>query len=555
MPRTIRASVAVQRIRPARFLPSNLRIASSRRNTSLATLNSKATTQFRHGHYPTIYRCTHSFQRTTQLLPLPQSFLTNNTINICCHTASPRHDQRPRPTLPISLATSYSPRHALTRSNAPFCVCTVAQIHHASSAKCSIRTGRSALQCTWSKQTRPRLTWLLHYPEPRTRARMIFRFPSLSSLQCGSRFRRHHACSRSLASMRSRTMLPHPAPSLLQLSGATVERGHGEVDYYLPQLLSGHGYLKNHSQRYDKTLSALCPAYPTTIEDAEQAFFPCPRFHEERERLQQVLQEVIKPENIVRLMLETAGNWMAVSSFAQSVVSRLRQEAQEIMWTSILSLERGICMLNTCSNPRSGDKINVHILEHSDRDFLPASEADDIARVFFLSGTRSTSGPGSITLGKKTLTNIRYFFFFFGRGQGELCSQWPFETMLQLSGATQIIRESRSMWTSILSLERGICMLNTCSNPRSGDKINVHILEHSDRDFLPASEADDIARVFFLSGTRSTSGPGSITLGKKTLTNIRYFFFFLDVGKVNSAASGPSKQVPHWKPSSINLKF
>ncbi|CAB0034340.1 unnamed protein product [Trichogramma brassicae] len=74
---------------------------------------------------------------------------------------------------------------------------------------------------------------------------------------------------------------------------------------------------------------ALCPACPITVEDAEHVFFRCPRFHEERERLQQVLQEEIEPENIVRRMLETAGNWMAVASFAQSVVTRLRQEAQE----------------------------------------------------------------------------------------------------------------------------------------------------------------------------------------------------------------------------------
>lgn len=108
-----------------------------------------------------------------------------------------------------------------------------------------------------------------------------------------------------------------------------VERGHGEVDYHLTQLLSGHGYFRSHSQRYDNTLSALCPACPVTVEDAEHVFFRCPRFHEERERLQQVLQEEIEPENIVRLMLEAAGNWMAVASFAQSVVSRLKQEAQE----------------------------------------------------------------------------------------------------------------------------------------------------------------------------------------------------------------------------------
>ncbi|CAB0039507.1 unnamed protein product, partial [Trichogramma brassicae] len=85
-----------------------------------------------------------------------------------------------------------------------------------------------------------------------------------------------------------------------------------------------------HSQRYDNTLSALCPACLTTMEDAEHAFFHCSRCHEERERLQRVLHEVIEPESIVRLMLETAGNWMAVSSFAQSAVSRLRQEAQDM---------------------------------------------------------------------------------------------------------------------------------------------------------------------------------------------------------------------------------
>ncbi|CAB0043559.1 unnamed protein product [Trichogramma brassicae] len=108
-----------------------------------------------------------------------------------------------------------------------------------------------------------------------------------------------------------------------------VERGHGEVNYYLTQLLSGHGYFKSHSQRYDNTLSALCPACRISIEDAEHVFFRCPRFHEAREGLQQVLQEEIETENIVRLMLETTSNWMVVASFAQSVVTRLRQEVQE----------------------------------------------------------------------------------------------------------------------------------------------------------------------------------------------------------------------------------
>ncbi|CAB0044081.1 unnamed protein product [Trichogramma brassicae] len=109
-----------------------------------------------------------------------------------------------------------------------------------------------------------------------------------------------------------------------------VERGHGEVNYNLTQLLCGNGYFNSHSQRYENTLSARCPACPTTIEDAEHVFFNCLRFYEERERLQQVLKEVIEPENIFRLILETTSNSMAVASCAQSVVFRLRQEAQEI---------------------------------------------------------------------------------------------------------------------------------------------------------------------------------------------------------------------------------
>ncbi|CAB0039405.1 unnamed protein product [Trichogramma brassicae] len=101
-----------------------------------------------------------------------------------------------------------------------------------------------------------------------------------------------------------------------------VERGHGEVGYYLTQLLSRHGYFKSHSQRYDNTLSALCPACPSMIEDAEHVFFRCPRFHEERERLPQVLQEEIEPEN-ARLM-----PWQLDGGSVFRAISRHQTEAR-----------------------------------------------------------------------------------------------------------------------------------------------------------------------------------------------------------------------------------
>ncbi|CAB0044073.1 unnamed protein product, partial [Trichogramma brassicae] len=97
-----------------------------------------------------------------------------------------------------------------------------------------------------------------------------------------------------------------------------IERRHGELNYHLTQLLTGQGFFKHHSQRYDHNQSAQCPVCPTSIENAEHVFYHCPRFSGERERLHALLHEVMTPENTTRLMLASEPNWLAVASFAHS---------------------------------------------------------------------------------------------------------------------------------------------------------------------------------------------------------------------------------------------
>ncbi|CAB0042206.1 unnamed protein product [Trichogramma brassicae] len=62
-----------------------------------------------------------------------------------------------------------------------------------------------------------------------------------------------------------------------------IKRRHGELNYHLTQLLTGHGFFKHHSRRYDHNHSAQCPVCPSSIENAEHLFYHCPRFNEERE--------------------------------------------------------------------------------------------------------------------------------------------------------------------------------------------------------------------------------------------------------------------------------
>ncbi|CAB0039551.1 unnamed protein product [Trichogramma brassicae] len=108
-----------------------------------------------------------------------------------------------------------------------------------------------------------------------------------------------------------------------------IERRHGELNYHLTQLLTGHGFFKHYSRRYDHNQSAQCPVCPSSIENAEHVFYHCPRFSEERERLHSLLYEVMTPENTTRLMLASEPNWLAVASFAHSVVTRLRDEGMD----------------------------------------------------------------------------------------------------------------------------------------------------------------------------------------------------------------------------------
>ncbi|CAB0032732.1 unnamed protein product [Trichogramma brassicae] len=108
-----------------------------------------------------------------------------------------------------------------------------------------------------------------------------------------------------------------------------IERRHGELNYHLTQLLTGHGFFKHHSRRYDYNQSAQCPVCPSSIENAKHVFYHCPRFSEERERLHSLLYEVMTPENTTRLMLASEPNWLAVASFAHSVVTRLRDEGMD----------------------------------------------------------------------------------------------------------------------------------------------------------------------------------------------------------------------------------
>ncbi|CAB0039103.1 unnamed protein product [Trichogramma brassicae] len=128
-----------------------------------------------------------------------------------------------------------------------------------------------------------------------------------------------------------------------------IERRHGELNYHLTQLLTGHGFFKHHSRRYDHNQSAQCPVCPSSIENAEHVFYHCLRFSEERERLHSLLHEIMTPENTSRLMLANEPNWLAKS----------KSEDQ-----SYVAYKVSFCSIANCpwSQPKASHKMNCSYL-------------------------------------------------------------------------------------------------------------------------------------------------------------------------------------------------
>ena len=86
---------------------------------------------------------------------------------------------------------------------------------------------------------------------------------------------------------------------ILRLS-AWIDHKHGEVNYYLTQFLSGHGYFQAYLHRIGKVPSASCMYCGTDADDAEHTFFKCECWAGLRAKLATEVGDVI-PDNVIKM--------------------------------------------------------------------------------------------------------------------------------------------------------------------------------------------------------------------------------------------------------------
>ena len=68
-----------------------------------------------------------------------------------------------------------------------------------------------------------------------------------------------------------------------------IGRKHDQVNFYLSQLLTGHGCYRAFLYKYGHDVDEMCPIYQNTSETAEHVFFTCPRYELQRNLLERTI--------------------------------------------------------------------------------------------------------------------------------------------------------------------------------------------------------------------------------------------------------------------------
>uniref|UniRef100_T1HTB1 Reverse transcriptase zinc-binding domain-containing protein n=1 Tax=Rhodnius prolixus TaxID=13249 RepID=T1HTB1_RHOPR len=104
-----------------------------------------------------------------------------------------------------------------------------------------------------------------------------------------------------------------------------VGRGFGEVDYYLTQLLSGHGYFREFLRKIGKRSVGNCPHCSGIRDDAHHTFFECERWGRIRRDLEERVGQWV-PERFQSIMLSGRAQWNAVAMFTRAVLTLKRRD-------------------------------------------------------------------------------------------------------------------------------------------------------------------------------------------------------------------------------------
>ena len=108
-----------------------------------------------------------------------------------------------------------------------------------------------------------------------------------------------------------------------------ISRRYGSVNYYLTQMLSGHGCFRAYLYKHKYEDSPECPTCSGLEENAEHVFFAFSWFNGYCCEFETTLEQSVKPETLAEVMLSSNEAWKEVTTFVTKDIHDLRREDQQ----------------------------------------------------------------------------------------------------------------------------------------------------------------------------------------------------------------------------------
>lgn len=118
-----------------------------------------------------------------------------------------------------------------------------------------------------------------------------------------------------------------------------LNRKFGEVNYYLTQMMTGHGYFRKYLFKMGKCDSPFCLYEHTDeVDDAEHTFFVCTRWANNRQELETRIGVNITTSNLIEKMIANEDNWRAVANYVELVLRTKKGDLDAVVHLAHLDL-------------------------------------------------------------------------------------------------------------------------------------------------------------------------------------------------------------------------
>lgn len=118
--------------------------------------------------------------------------------------------------------------------------------------------------------------------------------------------------------------------SIFPIFDLWINRTHGNLNYYLTQVITGHGNFRNYLFKIKKSDNPDCLFCTNVIEDAQHVVETCPEWEVHRIDIRTIFDNDLSISNILRCMCGDGDRWRAFSDYVTRVL-KIKDERERVI--------------------------------------------------------------------------------------------------------------------------------------------------------------------------------------------------------------------------------